>query len=99
MSDVQRAFEHYRAMAVADAEYPVNNDLAKYRRTAIQALEKQMPQEVITIHPIKKDVKVGNITFRAGCKLAKCPVCGEFLSNDTYCRYCGQRLTKKEAVK
>ena len=58
----------------------------------IEALEKQVAKNVITIHSIKEDVNVGNVAFRKGCKLTKCPVCGKFLSNDKYCRYCGQRL-------
>lgn len=41
----ERALKHYKAMAAADAEYPVNDDLAKHRREAIAALEKQMASE------------------------------------------------------
>ena len=68
------------------------NKRVKALDMAIEALEKQVAKNVITIHSIKEDVNVGNVAFRKGCKLTKCPVCGKFLSNDKYCRYCGQRL-------
>lgn len=59
-----------------------------------EALDKAMPLPVKTLR-MPNDVKVGNLNFKAGCKLEKCPRCDSFLSNDIYCRYCGQRLKRE----
>lgn len=43
-----------------------------------------------------EDNCVGTILFKAGTVVRICPVCGNFLSNDVYCRYCGQLLKSEE---
>lgn len=41
----------------------------------------------------KEDVKIGNVTFKAGTKVHYCPECNMAVTgSDRYCRTCGQAL-------
>lgn len=45
---------------------------------------------------ITKNEYIGTILYESGTTVKVCPVCGNFLSNDIYCRYCGQLLKSEE---
>lgn len=71
-------------------------DMQEALDMAIDALKKAEPLPV-NVTRVPQDVKVGNLNFKAGCKVRKCPTCDSFISNDIYCRYCGQRLKREES--
>ena len=45
---------------------------------------------------ITRNEHIGTILYGSGTTVKVCPVCGNFLSNDVYCRYCGQLLKSEE---
>lgn len=59
---------------------------------AIEALEKQIPKEIVT-RVQKEDLKIGHVTFKAGTNTYYCPACNKAITlSDTCCRWCGQKL-------
>lgn len=91
-------------MEIAHWQFASNNNIEKDTLEDVITLiseeptaftEKEYAKEVVLMQSINEDVKVGNLKFKAGCKLHKCPTCDRFLSNDIYCRYCGQKLKRR----
>lgn len=57
-----------------------------------EAVKKQIPKKII-VSKAGCNIKIGNATFKEGTKLYKCH-CGNWIGyRDSYCRYCGQKLS------
>ncbi len=88
----ERLTEWVDGKAIPRMDLRYNGHERCLRKLAI--LEDKEQPKLVKILRLDEDVKVGNLNFKAGCKLEKCPACDSFISNDTYCRYCGQRLRR-----
>lgn len=61
-----------------------------------EAMERQIPRKPKR-EVWEKDLKLGNVTFKAGTKVYLCPSCEKGITGaDGHCRWCGQAIDWSE---
>lgn len=87
----QQAIEAIKSNMPTSGYYMLRQSL----EMAIKALEKQTPKKIVR-KIMKKDLRIGRITFKAGTTTYWCPECEKAVSGSCkYCPNCGQKLYRR----
>lgn len=94
MSKYENALNHYRALEKSLEQEPVNKELLEHTRVAIEAIEKQIPEEPVMdcVVSADNDDTVYDTWY--------CPNCHEKYRTEhdghNYCLECGQAIDWRE---
>ena len=74
-----------------------NGETIEALTMAIEALKRQI-QKKVKITPLRQDVRIGNMTAKAGTRvLARCPNCDTWvMRHHGFCSHCGQAIDWSE---
>ena len=88
MHDIVGAINYFKNKLKAG----ISRSRRRHYEDALESMDKQEEREVV-VKVQDKDVRIGNLVFKAGTKSRWCPTCDKPVSGaHTYCWNCGQKI-------